>query len=102
MNKFSLIKYRYGKALQKLRDENIAIIGSGMSFHNMRVIRSIMYSNDHGTAPNLEFEKIFVDAMKSEENERRAKFGAWESWEGRSTTMFLPKIDEIQAHRKLM
>jgi len=74
--------YRYGKALEALRDENVAVVASGMSFHNMRELRSMFGSSAVGEAPNAQFEENLTHAMKSEEAVRREKFEKWETWAG--------------------
>ncbi|WP_159791552.1 DODA-type extradiol aromatic ring-opening family dioxygenase [Croceibacterium salegens] len=46
-----------GRALAPLRDEGVLVLGSGMSFHNLRA-----YGNPGVTAPAAEFDRWLVDA----------------------------------------
>lgn len=56
-----------GKALALLRDEGVLILGSGMSFHNMRA-----YGDPRATALSHEFDDWLTGAVESP-GERRAE-----------------------------
>lgn len=61
-----------GKALAALRDEDVLIIGSGMSFHNMRA-----YGNPAYTAASAEFDKWLTAAVESPAEERNKQLENW-------------------------
>ena len=50
-----------GKALSSLMDENILILGSGMSFHNLNILLSGSESTDSDNAKNKEFDDWLVN-----------------------------------------
>jgi aromatic ring-opening dioxygenase catalytic subunit (LigB family) len=56
-----------GKALATLREEGVLILGSGMSFHNMRG-----YDDPRSTAPSQAFDAWLTHAV-SEPGARRAE-----------------------------
>ncbi len=62
-----------GAALASLRDEGLLILGSGMSFHNMRA-----YGDPRATAPSLAFDKWLADAVSQAGAERSATLARWE------------------------
>jgi aromatic ring-opening dioxygenase catalytic subunit (LigB family) len=68
-----------GKALSDLRRENVLIIGSGFSFHNLRALLS---QSCHEPDPKNEaFENWLIDTCTREsisENERERRLVAWE------------------------
>ncbi|CAF1385082.1 unnamed protein product [Didymodactylos carnosus] len=68
---------KMGRALSSLRDENIAILGSGMSFHNMRAIFDQITVED-----NTPFEDAIQDACESIGLERDEKLRNWEKFNG--------------------
>ncbi len=51
-----------GKALSGLRDEGVLIIGSGMSYHNMRAFRT-----PAATAPSAEFDTWLTEALTGDD-----------------------------------
>ncbi|KAJ3184414.1 hypothetical protein HDU85_001719 [Gaertneriomyces sp. JEL0708] len=69
-----------GRALGKLREENIAIIGSGMSFHNMRKFKFGGATHD---VLNEDFDSKLEDVVtKLAGAERDSALRDWEAWEG--------------------
>jgi 4,5-DOPA dioxygenase extradiol len=63
-----------GRALAPLRDEGVLIIGSGMSFHNLRV------RGAPATAPSDEWDAALVDAVTDRDPARRAeRVIAWDT-----------------------
>lgn len=62
-----------GKALSGLRDEGVLIIGSGMSYHNMRAFRT-----PAATAPSAEFDAWLTDALTRDDPDQRwAQLSNW-------------------------
>ena len=61
-----------GRALQALRDEDVLIIGSGMSFHNMRA-----YGNPQYAPISDEFDDWLTHAVQAEPQERDQLLAAW-------------------------
>ena len=66
-----------GKALSELRNENVLVIGSGFSFHNMKAFFQATGAPDQG---NDEFEHWLIDTCTNNKitaNEREAKLETW-------------------------
>ncbi len=61
-----------GRALTALRDEGVLILGSGMSFHNMRG-----YGDPRYTPVSAEFDRWLTQAVESEPAQRDALLQAW-------------------------
>jgi len=63
---------RNGRALQSLRDQGVLIIGSGMSFHNMRA-----YGNPQYAPVSDAFDAWLTRAVEAEPSERHALLSNW-------------------------
>lgn len=65
-----------GKALEPLRDEDVLIIGSGMSYHNMRMF---FHDNPEHKQQAVRFDDWLSDAVGIEDpDQRAAKLATWE------------------------
>ena len=64
-----------GKALSSLMNENILILGSGMSFHNLTILLSGSESAENDNAKNEEFDNWLVNVCTSDKlkNDKREK-----------------------------
>ncbi|WP_034410941.1 DODA-type extradiol aromatic ring-opening family dioxygenase [Derxia gummosa] len=67
---------RIGRALAPLRDEGVLIVGSGMSFHNLRMRGSAPGRAVPGTE---EFDQWLTAAVEAEPAERDTRLTDWES-----------------------
>lgn len=63
-----------GRALAPLRDEGVLIVGSGMSYHNLRAMRS-----GEGGKASEEFDAWLTQAVEDPDIDRRAR--ALADWE---------------------
>jgi aromatic ring-opening dioxygenase catalytic subunit (LigB family) len=61
-----------GRALSALRDEGVLILGSGMSFHNMRA-----YGDPRATAPSQAFDAWLTQAVELPAWLRADQLAAW-------------------------
>ena len=67
----------YGRALAPLRDEGVLIIGSGMSYHNMRG-----YGDPRSTPISAAFDRWLTDTLAWPAAERNARLADWASASG--------------------
>lgn len=64
--------YRLGQAVASLRDENIVIIGAGMSVHNLRDL--FVTRGDSRPLPyTVSFDEALKEAVESSPSERQAR-----------------------------
>lgn len=61
-----------GRALESLRDQNVLIVGSGMSFHNMRA-----YGDPRFTSISAEFDDWLTKAVESPKAQRESLLQDW-------------------------
>jgi aromatic ring-opening dioxygenase catalytic subunit (LigB family) len=74
---------RVGQALAPLRDEGIAIIGSGMTYHNMRTLMASMRrggANGHADEGSRRFDDWLEDVLtRSPPQARASALAAWDT-----------------------
>ncbi|CAH0018159.1 unnamed protein product [Clonostachys rhizophaga] len=90
---------RIGRALQKLREKNIAIVGSGFaSFHNIRIMMAMRHANPVQKAEvrgiSEAWNGALAEALKGTESEKRwGGIQQWKSFPG-SQVMHPPGASE--------
>lgn len=63
-----------GRALQPLRDQGVFIVGSGMSYHNLR---NLIRGNPQTRDDSLAFDEWMVEAVAEEESRRDQLLAEW-------------------------
>jgi aromatic ring-opening dioxygenase catalytic subunit (LigB family) len=76
--------YAMGQALNKLRDTNVAVIGSGFaSLHNLSLMRSGGLSDPGFKERNVTWSQAVTSATLEKDLEGRGrKFDDWRNWPG--------------------
>ena len=62
-----------GAALQSLRDDNILILGSGLSFHNMQILMQCHDPDNH----SITFDNWLTEACTSDPHSRKIQLANW-------------------------
>lgn len=68
-----------GRALSPLRDEGVLIVGSGMSYHNLREFFS---SDAHAVQPAEQFDAALTSAVEADADQRNARLTDWKQMPG--------------------
>lgn len=71
-----LLHIEIGKAIASIRNDNIMILGSGFSFHNMRAFGQSQYQDQQ----NLEFESWLIDTVTSDKTNINQKERQLQYW----------------------
>ena len=75
---------RVGQALAPLRDENVLIVGSGMSYHNMRTLMASMRGGANGRGPDAgsqRFDDWLEEVLTEARPDARASAAMKASWD---------------------
>lgn len=74
--------FAIGQALSSLREQNIAIVGSGFAtLHNLRIMLSSTAQTPEFKKQNIEWSRFVTDAAMTENVQARSKkFEEWRSW----------------------
>lgn len=71
-NEDPILHYQLGEAVSSLRDENVVIIGTGMSVHNLQDLRFTM--GDPTPMPySVSFDKALKEATEASPSERQKR-----------------------------
>lgn len=69
---------RMGRALQPLREEGVFIVGSGMSYHNMRGFMTAMRGSPEPGPASKAFDDWLAESMALEASARETRLAEWE------------------------
>ena len=67
-----VLHHRVGEAISQLREDGVLVVGSGMSFHNLRQFTSSKKSS-------MEFDNWLDQALTQPKSERAAALAQWQS-----------------------
>jgi aromatic ring-opening dioxygenase catalytic subunit (LigB family) len=82
-----------GRALSPLRDEGVLILGSGMSFHNLR---NFFVSSEEGTEQSRKFDDWLHETLTTTETKFEVRAQALESWAKAPAARFAhPREDHL-------
>jgi aromatic ring-opening dioxygenase catalytic subunit (LigB family) len=72
--------FAIGRALAPLRDQGVLIVGSGMSYHNLRYFRT---DDENAVRVSEQFDAWLADSVTEKDRERReSKLTHWEEAPG--------------------
>ncbi|EFC45345.1 predicted protein, partial [Naegleria gruberi] len=87
--------YKMGRALESLRDEGVAIVGSGMIPHNFSYIRKFM-AGGSSKPWGVAFDAALTEACAIEDvEEREAKLLQWKTMPGREECQALGAAEHL-------
>lgn len=66
------LHFAAGEALAPLREQGVLVLGSGMSFHNLRAM-----GDPRVAEPSRQFDRWLTDATAADAGERAEKLGRW-------------------------
>ena len=68
-----------GRAIAPLRDQGVFIIGSGMSYHNLGALRTMMRGGPEPADDSLAFDEWLVELAAAPADVREQRLAEWES-----------------------